>query len=182
MDSASVLLHPVRLRIVQAMLADGALTTRALHDRLDDVPIATLYRHVGQLAGHGLLEVAEEQRVGGASERTYRLAAGFANPTADDLGALDGEQLLAAFTVFASGLIRDFADYVAPSGIDLAADRVSFAQAAFWASDDEVDALGTALMAALEGVLGNDAAPHRRRRVLSTVLLPRDGADGTDAP
>ena len=41
--ASSALLHPVRLRIVQTLLADGSLTPHQLHARLADVPIATLY-------------------------------------------------------------------------------------------------------------------------------------------
>lgn len=169
-----MLLHPVRLRIVQTLLGAGELTTRRLHERLPDVPIATLYRQVGHLVTHGLLEVADERRVGGASEKTYRLSPEAANPSAEELNSLTDAQLLTAFTVFTSGLVRDFGDYLSTGETDLHADRVSFAQAPFWASDEEVDEFGRALMAVLEGVLGNAPSPQRRRRILSTVLMPRD--------
>ena len=42
MASADLLLHPVRLRIVQAFLGDRALTTSALAAELADVPAASL--------------------------------------------------------------------------------------------------------------------------------------------
>jgi hypothetical protein len=41
MESADLLLHPVRLRIVQALLGDRALTTGALAEELADVSPAT---------------------------------------------------------------------------------------------------------------------------------------------
>jgi hypothetical protein len=46
MTTADLLLHPVRLRIVQAFLGDRALTTGDLRAELPDVPPASLYRHV----------------------------------------------------------------------------------------------------------------------------------------
>ncbi|WP_040158670.1 helix-turn-helix domain-containing protein [Mobilicoccus massiliensis] len=177
MDTSSALLHPVRLRLVQMLLGEGDLTTRQLHDRLPDVPIATLYRHVSHLANHGLIEVADEQQIRGASERTYRLAAGFANPSADELKALSTEELLTAFTVFTSGLIHDFRDYLRAGEPDLHADRVSFAQASFWASDDELDEFSRVLMAALQGLVDNGPGQGRRRRTLTTVLMPREQAE-----
>ena len=57
MASADLLLHPVRLRIVQAFLGDRALTTAELGTELPDVPPASLYRHVGVLVEGGVLAV-----------------------------------------------------------------------------------------------------------------------------
>lgn len=173
MATSSALLHPVRLRIVQSLLGEGALTTQQLHDRLPDIPIATLYRHVAHLVTHDLIQVADEQQVRGTSERSYRLAPGFANPSATELNSLSNEELLTAFTVFTSGLIRDFSDYLGAGEPDLHADQVSFAQAAFWASDQEVDELTRMLTTALEDLISQGPGAGRRRRSLSTVLLPR---------
>lgn len=60
------------LRIVQALVGDP-MTPLQLRDRLGDVPQATLYRHINQLAGGGLLEVVGERRIRGGIERTYRV-------------------------------------------------------------------------------------------------------------
>lgn len=138
------------------------------------MPIATLYRHVGHLVTHEVLEVADQQQIRGTSEKTYRLVPEVANPSAEELEGLSEEELMTAFTVFTSGLIRDFDDYLDAGDPDLYADRVSFAQASFWASDEELDVFGRALMAALTDLLANGPGPGRRRRILSTVLIPRD--------
>ena len=53
MATADLLLHPVRLRIVEAFLGDRALTTSALAAELADVPPASLYRHVARLVDAG---------------------------------------------------------------------------------------------------------------------------------
>jgi len=173
MVTSAALLHPVRLRVVQALLAGEGLTTHQLHERLSDVPIATLYRHVGYLVTHGLLEVSSEQQVRGVSERTYRVVEELANPSAEELGALSPEELLATFTMFTSGMIRDFSTYVDQGDHDLVEDRVSFAQADFWATTGEVDAFFDTVMVALRELMSNEQAPDRTRRVLTTVLLPR---------
>ncbi|NJI59780.1 helix-turn-helix domain-containing protein [Microbacterium oxydans] len=173
MSTTSALLHPVRLRIVQTLLAKGTSTTRDLHERLGDIPIATLYRHIAYLSERGLIEVDHERQVRGASEKSYRVTGELANPTAEELAASSSEELLAAFTVFVSGTIRDFGDYLDEGDFDLAEDRVSFAQAEFWATDAEMDAFAEGLMAVLRPLLANDPARGRRRRALTTVLMPR---------
>jgi len=72
-STADLLLHPVRLRIVQAFLGDRALTTGELRAELPDVPPASLYRHIARLVDAGVLGVVSERRVRGAVERTYIL-------------------------------------------------------------------------------------------------------------
>jgi len=46
--STHLLLHPVRLRILQAFLGDRALTTTELRAERPDVPAASLYRDVAR--------------------------------------------------------------------------------------------------------------------------------------
>ncbi len=171
--TSAALLHPVRMRVVQALLAGDGLTTHELHERLPDIPIATLYRHVAYLVTHGLLAVVGEQQVRGVSEKTYRVVEGLANPSPEELRGLSPEELLTTFTMFTSGVIRDFGTYVSAGEHDLVEDRVSFAQADFWATASEVDEFFDTVMGALRALMGNEQGQGRRRRVLTTVLLPR---------
>ena len=70
---AEILLHPVRLRSVLSV-AGRAKTSRAIQDDLDDIPQATLYRHINRLVEAEVLEVVDEQQVRGGVERTLALA------------------------------------------------------------------------------------------------------------
>src|SRR5688572_22230357 len=100
--SADLLLHPVRLRVVQAFLGDRVLTTADLHAELPDVPVATLYRHVGVLADAGVLTVVGERKVRGAAERSYRLDLAAASLGPADAAAMTAEDHRRAFTTFAA--------------------------------------------------------------------------------
>lgn len=173
MVTSAALLHPVRLRVVQALLTGDGLTTQQLHERLSDVPIATLYRHVGHLVTHGLIEVSDEQPVRGVTEKTYRVVEGLANPSAEELRALSPEELVTTFTMFTSGMTRDFSAYVDQGELDLVEDRVSFAQADFWATTAEVDTFFDIVMVALRELMTHEQGQGRTRRVLTTVLIPR---------
>ena len=179
--ASSALLHPGRLRIIQTLLADGDLTPHQLHTHLVDVPIATLYRHINHLTSHGLIEVAQERQVRGTSEKTYRVTPGMANPTPGDLESLSREELMTVFTVFTTGLIGDFSAYIRDGDHpDLTKDRVNFTQASFWATQAEVDTFLDTVSQALQNLLGNQPGGERRRRTLTTVLIPRpDGEQGS---
>src|SRR6185436_8294397 len=79
LDAVDLLLHPARLRVLQAFLGDRTLTVADLRAELPDVPAASLYRHVGVLADAGVLTVVGERKVRGAAERSYRLDVGAAS-------------------------------------------------------------------------------------------------------
>lgn len=172
-NAADVLLHPVRLRIVQAV-AGRSLTAAAIAERLGDVPPATLYRHINALATAGVLAIAEERPVRGATERVYVLAAGGGNLAPADLATATREDHLRYFTVFVAGLLADFGRYLDTGEADFLADGVGYRQVPLELSDQELAELAGRIGAALAPVLHNEPGPDRRRRMLTTVLMPAD--------
>lgn len=172
MTSADLLLHPVRLRIVQAFLGDRALTTSQLRDELADVPPATLYRHVALLVDAGVLSVVAERRVRGAVQRTYVLRVAAATINLDELDKMSRDDHRQAFTAFVAGLLADFDRYLSRDEIDLLRDGVGFRMAGVWLDDTELAELVRELARVLQPRLANAPKPGRRRRILGGVLLP----------
>lgn len=175
MATADLLLHPVRLRIVQAFLGDRTLTTADLRSDLPDVPAATLYRHVGVLAEAGVLAVVGERRVRGAAERSYRLVTEAASVGAADAAAMSVDEHRRAFATFVAALLADFdryADAAAGPGLDPAADGVGYRQLALWLDDEEFTELVTELRAVLTARMALEPDGVRRRRIVSQVFLP----------
>ena len=175
MATADLLLHPVRLRIVQAFLGDRTLTTADLRSELPDVPAATLYRHVGVLAEAGVLAVVGERRVRGAAERSYRLVTEAASVGATEAAAMSVDDHRRAFATFVAALLADFdryADAAAGPGLDPAADGVGYRQLAVWLDDEEFTELVTELRAVLTARMALEPDGVRRRRIVSQVFLP----------
>jgi hypothetical protein len=173
--SADLLLHPVRLRIVQAFLGEQRLTTADLRTLLPDVPPATLYRQIGTLVTGGVLEVTAERRVRGATERTFELRGGRASVAEPELAAMSPDEHRAAFTAFVAGLLGDFDRYLAAGAPDLVRDLVGYRQAGFYATDDELREVIAAVQAAVRPYVAAGPGPGRTRRLLTTVLLPAPG-------
>jgi hypothetical protein len=170
--SADLLLHPVRLRIVQAFLGDRALTTTALRAELPDVPPTSLYRHVARLVEAGVLSVVAEQRVRGAVERTYVLRPSAASIDVNELATMTPEGHRQAFLAFIAGLICDFDRYLARDGIAPGRDGSGFHLAGMWLDDSEIIQLSHELRAVLQPRLANPPRQGRKRWVLATVVLP----------
>ncbi|MFD0690161.1 helix-turn-helix domain-containing protein [Actinomadura fibrosa] len=176
MTSADLLLHPVRLRIVQALLGDRALTTNELKTELADVPTTSLYRHIARLTDAGVLAVAAERRVRGTVERTYVLRLSAASIGLDEVDAMSPDEHRQAFTAYVAGLLDAFDRYAARTDIDLLRDQVSYRLAGMWLDDDEFAELRRELARVLRPRLANPPRPGRRRRILATVLLLGDDA------
>lgn len=170
--TADLLLHPVRLRIVQALLAGRKLTTAQIQQELGDVSAATVYRQVATLLQAGVLEVSGERKIRGVVERSYVLVAERASVSADEARSMSHEQHRAGFLTFMAGLVADFDRYLGGGQVDLARDLAGYRQAAFYATDDETARVVDEIRAALAPLLAQQPVPGRRRRLLTTVLLP----------
>jgi DNA-binding transcriptional ArsR family regulator len=176
---ADLLLHPTRLRIIQAFMPPKRLTAQAIGAVLPDVPPATLYRHLNKLTKGGVLAVVERRQVRGTTEKVYALLAGGAYPNPEDLAAASKEDHLRYFTTFVATLLGDFARYLEREHVDLFTDNVGYRQVPLYLSDEEFTRMVVELNVVLAPVLANGPGPGRRRRLLSTVVMPVDDAPGT---
>jgi len=173
---ADLLLHPVRLRIVQAMVG-RPMTATEVKNLLGDVAQATLYRHLRQLHEGGLLEIVDERQVRGGVERTYQVVAEAVSLGADDLPGADADDHFRYFATFVGTLLADYASYLGAGPIDLAADRVGFRQIPLWLSDQEFDQLVEELASAMHSRLDYPPKPGRRRRLFNSIVMPDDRTD-----
>ena len=172
MPSIDLLLHPIRIRIIQALLDGSALTTKQLKSQLTDVPSASLYRHVSMLADAGVLVVTGERPVRGTVERMYALHLPSASVGAAEARALSLDDHRRAFTAYAAALLADFDRYLDDAGADPVGDGVSFTQMALWLSDDELATLRRKLAELLQPPSTNGPGRDRTKRILSMVLMP----------
>lgn len=186
--TADLLLHPVRLRIVQALTSRPMTATEVKHV-LGNVAQATLYRHLKQLEAGGLIEIIDERQVRGSVERTYQVVESAVSLGADDLADADAGDHLRYFATFVATLLSDYAGYLGQGSLDLGADRVGYRQAPLWLSDEEFDELAAELAEAFGRRLHFAPGPGRRRRLMSTIVMPDDrpstaerGPFGSDEP
>lgn len=180
--SADLLLHPLRLRIVQAFLGERALTTTELSAELSDIPPASLYRQVARLVSAGVLQVVAERRVRGALERTYMLRLAAASIGPDEVASMGAEDHRQAFMAFVAGLLGDADRYLQRPDFDPLRDEVSYRLAGLWLDDAEYADLLRDLVRVLHPRLANAPRAGRRRRILATVLLLGDDAAGSHDP
>lgn len=177
MTSAKLLLHPVRLRVVEAFLGDRKLTTADLRDELPDVPAASLYRHLARLIDAGVLDVVSERKVRGTVERTY-VKHSRHNVSRSELAQLSRRELRQVYLAYVAALLTDIDHYLERDDTDLRRGGATLRIAAMWLSDDELREVAAGFGKLLQPYLDRPATPDRTRRVLRTIVLP--GAESAD--
>lgn len=178
-SQADLLLHPIRMRIILALVG-RQMTAYQLAAALPDVPQATLYRHIGKLAQGGVLRVAEERPIRGTVEKVYTLVEGMARVTPEQMAAAGRDDHLRYFLTFLVSLLDSYARYLKRDSIDPVADGVGYSTLALYLSDEEFQQLAAALQAAVLPMLSNEPGPERRRRIVATIVLP-DAEGGENA-
>ncbi|MFF7250072.1 helix-turn-helix domain-containing protein [Embleya sp. NPDC008237] len=182
MDTVDLFLNPVRMRIVHAMYDGLARTTSELCALLPDVSQATVYRHVGLLAGGGVLAVESEERVRGAVERRYVLRRGRTVIDVDTASSMSIEDYRRTFAVASATLQAEFSAYLDREGADPVRDLVGFRQHAFWLSRDELTEMMVDLREVLMARAGNEPSPERVRHMLSLILFPGQAPTPSQSP
>ena len=178
--SADLLLHPVRLRIVKAFVDGRQLTTSEIAAELDDVPAASVYRHVALLAKAGVLEVVSERRVRGAVERTYLLHAAAARIDPAEVERMSPQEHGLAFMAYVAGMLADTDRYLTSGHIDPLRDGADYRAGALWLTDDEFAAFVRDLAVVIQPRLALGPGDGRRRRLLYGVALPEPASASDD--
>jgi DNA-binding transcriptional ArsR family regulator len=177
-----VLLHPIRLRIVRAFLGGVELTARDLAQKLDDVPQATLYRHLRRLVEGGALIVTSEMPVRGALERTYRLDPNTGKVAPEDVRSIDPETHLKYFSVFLASLLEDFGRYMRTDDVDVLRDDVHYFQATFNAGSKEFSSFMKELKALIQRFAKPGLVNKQVQRTVSIVTLPERPSKAKQRP
>jgi hypothetical protein len=94
--------------------------------------------------------------------------------TPGDAAGMTAEEHGRAFTAFVGALLADFGRWLDRGDVDAGRDGVGYSQAALWLDDEEF----AEFLADVRAIVGrwsdNQPGGRRRRRLISTVLLPGD--------
>lgn len=175
-----LLLHPVRLRIVQVMQAQGGMTTQEIGARLPEIAQSSIYRHMKLLLEGGLIAVTETRLVNGIEEKRYTVAPANIELSPEDLDGMTAAEHLQFFTIFAHSLIENFGQYLGSADLArLAEDGAGYRTMTFYATPEERQAFIEAFSSLIAGALAREPGSGRSLHQLSFVLHPvqEPGAD-----
>ncbi|UGB29088.1 MULTISPECIES: helix-turn-helix domain-containing protein [Bacillaceae] len=172
MDSkAKLILHPVRMKIVQTLIGNKEYTVQQIATRLTDVPQATLYRHLNKLLEAEVLKVVKENQIRGTVEKIYALNEHEVS-NERDLTKISKDEHLNLFLTFMTHLLGQYESYLNQENIDLIKDGVSYRQAMVYLTDQEFQEFMQELSQVYKKVIDNEPSNDRKARHLSTIFIP----------
>jgi DNA-binding transcriptional ArsR family regulator len=176
-----LILHPVRMRMILALASGHPMAASEIHERMPDVPLATLYRHFKALREGGIVAMADEQpisptakRARGAVEHRFAIQSGAAFLGPGDLTSATADDHVRWFASFVASLLGAFGRYASAGVPDLARDGVGYNALVLQLNDAELAAMSVAVNAALLPFATNPSGEGRTARLLATILLPAD--------
>ncbi|KAA9031605.1 helix-turn-helix domain-containing protein [Niallia endozanthoxylica] len=167
-----ILLHPVRLRIIQKFLGGDERTAKELAKLLPEIAQATLYRQLDTLVKANILIITDEKPIRGTIEKVYCLNPLEASITAKDVNTVSKEEHIQYFMLFTTHLLAQFESYLEKEEVNLERDGVAYRQTAFYFTDDEFHDFVHEIVKVFQHASTNQPAPDRKKRFISTIIIP----------
>jgi DNA-binding transcriptional ArsR family regulator len=170
-SKVKLMLHPVRMKIIQTLGNGKNLTVQQMTERIKDVPQATLYRQLNTLLEADLIQVVQENHIRGTIEKVYALKEPDIKSQQEFLN-LSKEQHLELFLTFTTQLLGLYESYLSKENIDLFRDGVSFRVANVNLSDEEFQELVLKIGTLIQNAILNEPSPERKARNIATIIIP----------
>jgi DNA-binding transcriptional ArsR family regulator len=168
--NTDLILHPVRMRIIQH-LSKGAATVHELKEWMSDVPQATLYRHLNRLTENKIIHIVDERKIRGAVEKTYAMQEDSPYLTVEELEQLSGEEHLKLFMTFLSSVTGQAKSYLLKDP-DLTGDSFGYNQLDLYLTPDELKELNKGMTELLSKFKSNRPTKENDKVSLIQMLIP----------
>lgn len=166
-----LILHPVRMKVIQSLVNGRKLTVQQLTERMKDVPQATLYRHINMLLEAGVIEVVQENQIRGTVEKVFALKEQTLEAQ-DEFLNLSKEEHLELFFTFTTQLLGLYETYLNKGDIDLVKDGVGYRVANLHVTDEEYGELVQKIGALIGEVSLNEPSSERKVKNIATIIIP----------
>lgn len=164
-DLTKIMMNPIRLRIVQYLMIHKQGTTGEMKQELSDISPASLYRHVKILLEAGCIEVFEEKKIRGTTEKTYGLVQ-------QPMGEVTEQDIAGLFQSGMLSLMTSFEQYFAGEDADPKRDMMSFSTSTLLLTDEEFMEFFQKMGEVFNGVIGNQPTEGRKQRRITFISSP----------
>ncbi|TCJ02241.1 ArsR family transcriptional regulator [Cytobacillus praedii] len=171
---ADLLLHPIRMRIIQQLLLGRPLTIAELLDALGDVPQATLYRHINLLMEANFIEVIDTKKVKGTEERVFSVKKEKLQIPEQEIETTSQEDHIKHFSVFHGNLLKLATMYLTEaSPKQYKEDGFAYWNTPLHLTDEEFQELVQSMNEHIEKAINNKPTPERTARIFAGMFIPQ---------
>lgn len=165
------MLHPVRSNVFIEVYARGEATAGELAAALQDIPQATLYRHLGAMVDQGILKIVAQRKKRALHENVYAIGVDFNANLSEMLEQNRGDVYAAMFYQYMMVFFKEFQAYATRPGIDIANDGSGFTMSPVCVTTEELMQLLGQIGALLEPLRANTLAPGTGRHMHTIGLI-----------
>ncbi|USK31915.1 helix-turn-helix domain-containing protein [Bacillus sp. F19] len=171
---ADLLLHPIRIRIIQQLLLGKPLTIAELLDALGDVPQATLYRHINLLMEGNFIEVIDTKKVKGTEERVFSVKKENLQVPENEIESTSQEDHIRHFSVFHGNLLQLATTYLTEtSPKQYQEDGFAYWYTPIHLTDEEFQELIQSINESIEKAINNKPTSERTTRIFAGMFIPQ---------
>jgi DNA-binding transcriptional ArsR family regulator len=168
-----ILLHPVRMRIVQALLQED-MTASELILKFGNVPQATMYRQLKVLVDSELVKVTEERPIMKTVEKVYSAVKEHTQITKEEHSLLSPEEQLEFFTTYYTHLLQEVQNYLLNENFENSSNtnEFSYEDISLYLSKEEKKELIERYHALLKEFAERQSPSQKTAFTLSTIFIP----------
>ncbi|MDE6884098.1 MAG: helix-turn-helix domain-containing protein [Lachnospiraceae bacterium] len=164
--------NPVKCKLLLEIYSKGKATAKHLADTYNDIPQATLYRHLKKMLSDGILQVVEETQVRGTVEKTYALAYDINSNMENMVEENSGELYMQYFMQYIFGFVKQFREYCKSPNINIKNDMSGFSLSHIYLSDEELTELMKKISSVIHAADKNEPKAGRKLRTLGLIVSP----------
>lgn len=165
------MLHPVRSRLYREVYLRKEATAGELAQALNDVPQASLYRHLNGMVENGVLKVVAQRKKRALYEKVYAVAIDLNEDLSELLRSNRGDVYAALFYQYMMVLFSEFQSYAIRPGIDIVKDGSGFSLSPICVTREELDELMMKIGALLETYRVKAIKPDSGRQLHTVGLI-----------
>ena len=160
-------MNSTRQRIIQVIMLKKEATSAEIGEELQDIPRASLYRHIKVLLDAKIITVVKEEFKRGSVEKTYAIAPQMPyDNTNEEYNSLIQSALM--------GLQGDFYRYFNGDNPDPQRDLLTVGTASLMMSDEEMMEFIKAYGNLLQKYMSNKPVEGRKVRKVTLVISPKE--------
>ncbi|RKN84525.1 helix-turn-helix domain-containing protein [Paenibacillus ginsengarvi] len=178
---ADLLLHPIRMRIIQQLLLGKPLTTAQLLEELGDVPQATLYRHINLLIDADMIEVVDTHKVKGTEERVFSVKKDHIQISEEETEVTSQEDHLRHFSAYHANLLQLATSYITQNPPNQYKENgFGYWFAPMHLTNDEFQELIDSINKYMEKAINNEPTPERTARIFAGMFIPQKSKEKSE--